>query len=136
MAFTPYHNIVGSTTQSVELIGLNDTAKASIKSIQITNISLSAAATVDLFLYKDSTDTTAEEYYYFLRKYQISYRDYLILDNIKTKEQNNIALTTLFKDDYELFPFFYEYYKNQGVEHFYMYYNGILNDILQENSKI
>tara|TARA_R100001082_G_scaffold110158_1_gene89230 strand:- start:457 stop:795 length:339 start_codon:yes stop_codon:yes gene_type:complete len=82
MAFTPYHNIVGSTAQSVELIGLNDTAKASIKSIQITNISLSAAATVDLFLYKDSTDTTAEEYYYFLRKYQISYRDYLILDNI------------------------------------------------------
>jgi GR25 family glycosyltransferase involved in LPS biosynthesis len=41
-----------------------------------------------------------------------------------TSKQNNIVLTTLFKDDYKLFPIFYDYYKNQGISHFYMYYNG------------
>lgn len=38
----------------------------------------------------------------------------------------NLTITTLFKDDYEIFPTFYNYYKMQGVEHFYMYYNGIV----------
>lgn len=38
----------------------------------------------------------------------------------------DLSLTTLFKDDYKLFPIFYEYYKNQGVDHFFMYYNGKL----------
>lgn len=37
-----------------------------------------------------------------------------------------LTITTLFKDDYQLFPIFYDYYKNQGVEHFYLYYNGII----------
>lgn len=40
----------------------------------------------------------------------------------------NIAITTLFKDDYNIFPVFYNYYMIQGVDHFYMYYNGIIND--------
>jgi hypothetical protein len=39
-----------------------------------------------------------------------------------------LSLTTLFKNDYKLFPMFYNYYKNQGVSHFYMYYNGIITD--------
>jgi hypothetical protein len=39
---------------------------------------------------------------------------------------NFLALTTLFKNDYYLFPLFYNYYKEQGVQHFYMYYNGIV----------
>lgn len=47
--------------------------------------------------------------------------EYVSIDNKK-----NLALTTLFKDDYNLFPSFYKYYKSQGVEHFYMYYNGVL----------
>ena len=46
---------------------------------------------------------------------------------------NLLALTTLFKHDYYLFPLFYNYYKKQGVQHFYMYYNGI---ITPEISKI
>jgi len=48
------------------------------------------------------------------------------LENIITSEiiPNNLTLSTLFKDDYKLFPFFYDYYKTQGVSHFYMYYNG------------
>jgi hypothetical protein len=37
----------------------------------------------------------------------------------------DLVLTTLFKDDYLIFPVFYEYYMKQGVRHFYMYYNGI-----------
>jgi hypothetical protein len=37
---------------------------------------------------------------------------------------NTLTLTTLFKDDYKTFSFFYKYYKNQGVSHFYLYYNG------------
>ena len=52
------------------------------------------------------------------------------LVHIYTKEQtrNNkfLALTTLFKHDYNLFPLFYNYYKEQGVDHFYMYYNGVI----------
>ena len=39
-----------------------------------------------------------------------------------------LSLTTLFKNDYKLFPIFYKYYKNQGVSHFYMYYNGIITN--------
>lgn len=48
-------------------------------------------------------------------------------------KQNFLALTTLFKNDYYLFPLFYNYYKEQGVQHFYMYYNGI---VTPEISKI
>jgi hypothetical protein len=37
-----------------------------------------------------------------------------------------LTLTTLFKHDYHLFPFFYNYYTKQGVSHFYLYYNSII----------
>ena len=46
--------------------------------------------------------------------------------SVKKNNNNLLALTTLFKDDYYLFPLFYNYYKEQGVQHFYMYYNGIV----------
>lgn len=45
---------------------------------------------------------------------------------------NLLCLTTLFKDDYDLFPNYYKYYKKQGVQHFFMYYNGLLNDKIKE----
>lgn len=48
------------------------------------------------------------------------------------KNKKKIALTTLFKYDIFSFPFFYEYYKNQGVEDFYIYYNGKLSDLNQD----
>ena len=44
----------------------------------------------------------------------------------QTRTNKFLALTTLFKDDYYLFPLFYNYYKEQGVDHFYMYYNGVI----------
>tara|TARA_Y100001936_G_scaffold245379_1_gene287225 strand:- start:2208 stop:3278 length:1071 start_codon:yes stop_codon:yes gene_type:complete len=43
-----------------------------------------------------------------------------------------LSITTLFKGDYRLFPNYYKYYKGQGVEHFFMYYNGLLNDDIKE----
>lgn len=46
-------------------------------------------------------------------------------------ENNSIAITTLFLNDYKLFPTFYEYYKSEGVDHFYMYYNGIASEEIQ-----
>jgi hypothetical protein len=46
--------------------------------------------------------------------------------NTNIHPNNFLALTTLFKNDYYLFPLFYNYYKEQGVQHFYMYYNGII----------
>jgi len=48
------------------------------------------------------------------------------ISKIKHAPKQILALTTLFKKDYKLFPLFYSYYKQQGVEHFYMYYNGII----------
>jgi len=47
-------------------------------------------------------------------------------NNTIIKTNKFLALTTLFKYDYFIFPIFYNYYKNQGVQHFYMYYNGII----------
>ena len=53
-----------------------------------------------------------------------------------SKEKKDIAITTLFKDDYALFPIFYNYYMKQGISHFYMYYNGILNDDIRDVFKL
>lgn len=50
------------------------------------------------------------------------------LEHIKTSINNTLSITTLFKDDFKLINIFYNYYKKQGVNKFYMYYNGILND--------
>lgn len=55
-----------------------------------------------------------------------------MLKHIKTCKNKKLAVTTLFKDDYKLNQIFYDYYKKQGVEHFYMYYNGIINDEIQK----
>ena len=52
-------------------------------------------------------------------------KDY-ILPNIQSSTNSTLSITTLFKGDYKLIDIFYEYYKKQGVENFYMYYNGVL----------
>lgn len=59
-------------------------------------------------------------YYKYIKKF--------ILNHIQTTINNNIVQTTLFKDDYRLIPLFYNYYKKLGIQHFYLYYNGIIND--------
>jgi len=50
------------------------------------------------------------------------------LPHIQSKPCNNISITTLFKNDYNLISIFYDYYIKQGVTNFYMYYNGKLTD--------
>lgn len=47
-------------------------------------------------------------------------------------KSKNFSVTTLFKDDYNLIKRFYKYYKIQGVDFFYLYYNGISNDEIKE----
>jgi hypothetical protein len=66
-----------------------------------------------------------------LKSYDLHHIHTNMIQNIHLN--NFLALTTLFKHDYYLFPLFYNYYKKQGVQHFYMYYNGI---ITPEVSKI
>ena len=51
---------------------------------------------------------------------------------ICSKKKGFLALTTLFKDDYVYFPTYYKYYMKQGVEHFYMYYNGKITSEIKE----
>jgi hypothetical protein len=82
MAFTPYHNILGATARDNELVAINDITRKGIKSIQLANVHTSAAATIDLYLYKDSTDTTSDETYYFMKEYSLAAKTYLILDNV------------------------------------------------------
>jgi len=81
VAFTPYHKIVGSTSQEVELLALGDVPKSRIKSILINNVHASAAATVNLFLFKDSAAGGSSETYYIMHDYQITYRNYIILND-------------------------------------------------------
>jgi len=50
------------------------------------------------------------------------------LTHIKSEITGKLALSTLFKDDYNLINVFYNYYTKQGVTHFYMYYNGKLTE--------
>ncbi len=50
------------------------------------------------------------------------------LVNKKTKKTYLLTQTTLFKNDYKLIDIFYKYYKDQGVEKFYLYYNGKINN--------
>ena len=57
---------------------------------------------------------------------------YYKLDNISSNEKKNLTITTLFKDDYKLFLIFYDYYINQGVDHFYMYYNGVIKQEIKD----
>ena len=81
MALTPYHNIVGSTTRENELIGVGD-IRSNLRSIHLNNIHASSAATIDLYLYKPSTDATAEETYYILYNYSLAAKRFLTIDDL------------------------------------------------------
>ena len=88
MAFTPYHNIVGGTTRENELIGVGD-IKKNLRSIHLNNIHTSSAATIDLYLYKPSTDTSAEETYYILYNYSLAAKKFLTIDDLGLLSFNN-----------------------------------------------
>ena len=80
MALTPYHNILGATTRENELIGVGD-IRSNLRSIHLNNLHTSSAATIDLYLYKPSTDTTAEETYYILYNYSLAAKTFLTIDD-------------------------------------------------------
>ena len=92
--------------------------------------------TLDNKIVKDSIEPTLIFIYKYKSKKRkikvsVSYNNITknyILHNLTSNNKKYLTLTTLFKDDYKLFPIFYKYYKDQGVEHFYMYYNGIITD--------
>ena len=65
-------------------------------------------------------------------EYQNTIRRYNLKHIICNDTLKKLGLSTLFKDDYLAFPFFYEYYKKQGVSHFYMYYNGKITPEIRE----
>ena len=61
MAFTPYHNITGSTGVNIELIAPGENVGA-IESIMITN-TRTADATVSLYIQNEPTAATASTFY-------------------------------------------------------------------------
>lgn len=50
-------------------------------------------------------------------------RQFTVTDEIKPPKYK-LTCTTLFLNDYQLIPLWYEWYRRLGVEHFYLYYNG------------
>ncbi len=60
--------------------------------------------------------------YEILVKYNNNKKNFII-KNIISNKKYKLTLTTLFKTDFNLINIFYDYYKKQGVQHFYLYYN-------------
>jgi len=66
------------------------------------------------------------EYVNLNAKYDGLEHTYKLINYTSQPNKYYLTATTLFKDDYNLGQFFCNYYQNQGVEHFYLYYNGIV----------
>lgn len=79
MAFTPYHNITGSTGVDVELIAFGENVGA-IRSIVITNTHATADATVSLFI-QDNPTAAAASTFYIISTIAIPSDTSLLLDN-------------------------------------------------------
>jgi hypothetical protein len=50
---------------------------------------------------------------------------------LQVDQKKELCLTTLFKNDYHIFPIFYDYYCRQGVQEFFMYYNGVADETIK-----
>ena len=87
MAYSPYHNIVGSSAITTELIKSGSSAN-SIKSIMITNTQGSNAATVSLFLQSNPTNA-APKTFNILSTVLIPEDTSLLLDNESLLSFNN-----------------------------------------------
>ena len=79
MAFTPYHNITGSTGINIELIAPGSDV-GEIRSIIIANTHATADATVSLFIQNDPTAAAASTFY-ILSTVAIPSDTSLLLDN-------------------------------------------------------
>ena len=78
MAFTPYHNITGSTGVNIELIAVGEKV-GSIRSIIITNTHATADATVSLFI-QDDPDIAAVNTFYIIHTVAVPADTSLLLD--------------------------------------------------------
>jgi hypothetical protein len=58
--------------------------------------------------------------------------NYILLHKLIDNNSDNICLTTLFKNDFKNINIFYDYYIKQGVDFFFMYYNGIIDNEICE----
>ena len=65
-------------------------------------------------------------------KYKEIEKEFIITNLIIDKNIYFLTHTTLFKDDYEVLELFYDYYTKNGVDYFYLYYNGKIFDKLTE----
>ena len=102
-----------------------DTINAKVLAISDKKIK-NCGEPIAIYIYNvDSLENTINievSFYNLKRSYTLQH---LANTNTNTNTNEPLALTTLFKDDFRLFPIFYDYYMKQGVTHFYMYYNGI-----------
>lgn len=82
MAFTPYHNVLGTNGVHTELLAPGDNA-GNISSIMLTNVHATADATVSLSIAKlsSSSGLNASETYYLLSTVAIPSDTSLLLDN-------------------------------------------------------
>ena len=87
MAFTPYHNITGSTGVNIELLAPGDEIN-NIKSIVIANTHATADATVSLFIQNEPTAAAASTFY-MLSTVAIPSDTSLLLDNSDMLSFNN-----------------------------------------------
>jgi len=90
MAFTPFHNLRGATVQDNELVAIGDIPKKGIKSLQISNVKADASATVDLYIFKDSTDVTSAQTVYILNQVVIPIGVSLFLNEDEIYFDNNV----------------------------------------------
>ena len=88
MAFTAYHNISGTVAQDTELIALNDLLNKTVKNIYVSNTK-SGDATVSIYVFKDSTNTTVSETYHFIKNMIIPKGVTLVLDDSSLLGFNN-----------------------------------------------
>jgi hypothetical protein len=79
-----------------------------------------------IFKYKSDKENTNIIIEYLNESKSFSLKKYNLNDKKK------LCQTTLFKNDYNLIDLFYDYYTNQGVEQFFLYYNGKITNIIKE----
>jgi len=79
---------------------------------------------IPIFMVLEVLNITYKNHTYNLKDLNIT------LKICKPKNKKKLALTTLFKHNLkELFELFYDYYTKQGVEDFYIYYNGSFEEL-------
>ena len=83
---------------------------------------------VEILIYSFKSDKS-------INKIKVKYNDIIKdyeLSHIISVKNNELSLSTLFKNDYNLINLFYNYYIKQGVVNFYMYYNGIISEEIKQ----